>query len=278
MTILEVVLSKNNKHERDDNIKFYENGHKYEIMTDLDTKYTSVTTWCHSNFPQFDADDIIYSMMKGKNWKEGHKYWGLDMNQIKELWEKNKDNVAGAGTNLHYEIECFYNNPSLKSGYTNKDLHEYYKSNLCDFLDKQSMEWKYFIKFIDENPNLKPYRTEWLIYNEDIKIAGSIDMIFENEDGTLSIYDWKRVKNITRINNYNKFALTQAICHLPDSNFWHYTLQLNTYKYIIEQKYNKIVRELFLVRLHPEAEELSYELIKLPILEREMKDLLKGRK
>ena len=247
-------------------------------MTDLETKYTSVTTWCHSNFSQFDADDIINTMMKGKNWKEGHKYWGLDINQIKELWEKNKDNVAGAGTNLHYDIECFYNNTSLKSGYTNKDLHEYYKSNLCDFLDKQSIEWKYFIRFIDENPNLKPYRTEWLIYNEDIKIAGSIDMIFENEDGTLSIYDWKRVKNITRINNYNKFAITQAICHLPDSNFWHYTLQLNTYKYIIEQKYNKIVRELFLVRLHPEAEELSYELIKLPILEREMKDLLKDRK
>jgi hypothetical protein len=102
-------------------------------------------------------------------------------------------------------------------------------------------------------------------------------MIYENPDGTLSIYDWKRSKNITRINQFNKFGISLPICHLPDSNFWHYALQLNIYKYILETKYEKKVKELYLVRLHPNAVEKNYELIQLPILSREIDELIEER-
>jgi ATP-dependent exoDNAse (exonuclease V) beta subunit len=149
----------------------------------------------------------------------------------------------------------------------NKDTHE-----------SRPIEWQYFINFVRDNPDLKPYRTEWIIYNEDVKISGSIDMVYENPDGTLSIYDWKRSKNITRINNFNKFALSPQICHLPDSNFWHYALQLNTYKMILQEKYGKKISSLFLVRLHPDAEEKNYELIGLPDLTVEINDLFSERK
>jgi CRISPR/Cas system-associated exonuclease Cas4 (RecB family) len=131
------------------------------------------------------------------------------------------------------------------------------------------------MNFVKDFPELKPYRTEWTIYHEDVKISGSVDMIYENSDGTLSIYDWKRAKNITRINNWNKFALPPQICHLPDSNFWHYAMQLNTYKVILEEKYGKKVTDLYLVRLHPDAEEKNYELIKLPDLSNEVRQLFR---
>jgi hypothetical protein len=103
-------------------------------------------------------------------------------------------------------------------------------------------------------------------------------MVYENPDGTLSIYDWKRSKLITRINTFNNFSIHPKICHLPDSNFWHYALQLNTYKYILETKYNKKIKDLFLVRLHPDAEEKNYELIELPNLSIEIDDLMEERK
>lgn len=275
--VLNNVLINKNTHLRDKNIEFYEDGHKYIILTDPNYKYTSVTTWCHSHFPHFDADAIIETMMKGKGWKEGHKYWGLNESQIKALWNSNKDIVADAGTNLHYEIECFHNNNQFNNEYNNHQLYEKYMIDFKEDHLLRPLEWKYFINFIKDNPTLKPYRTEWLIYHEDVKIAGSIDMVYENSDGTLSIYDWKRAKNITRINNFNKFAISKQICHLPDSNFWHYALQLNTYKAILEQKYNKIIRDLFLVRLHPNAEECDYELIKLPDLSVEINDLFLDR-
>jgi ATP-dependent exoDNAse (exonuclease V) beta subunit len=276
--VLQNVLSVRNSHPRDANIQFVEEGHKYTILTEPDVKYTSVTTWNHSHFPKFDADKIINNMMKSKGWKEGHKYWGLTPEQIKAQWNSNKDAVSGAGTDLHFEIECFQNDKRFQFAYTNKELYQVYMSDNKESHDFKAIEWRYFIEFVRDFPELKPFRTEWLIYDDDVKISGSIDMVYENADGTLSIYDWKRCKNITRINNFNKFALPPQICHLPDSNFWHYALQLNTYKAILEKKYGKIIKDLFLVRLHPDAEEKTYELIKLPDLSTEIKELFEERK
>jgi len=270
---LQPVLSIKNADPRDLCIQFFEEGHKYIISFEPDVKYTSVTTWNHTHFSKFDADAIILSMMKGKSWKEGHKYWTMTPQQIKDLWSTNSSSVSSAGTDLHFEIECFMNEKLLPDEYTHEQLYNLYMSQYKGMHESRPIEWKYFINFVKDFPKLKPYRTEWTIYHEDVKISGSVDMIYENDDGTLSIYDWKRAKNITRVNNWNKFALPPEICHLPDSNFWHYALQLNTYKVILEDKYGKKVRDLYLVRLHPDAEEKNYELIKLPDLSNEVREL-----
>ena len=280
MSILSPVLETNNSHERDKNILFYEPTHTYTITTDPTNKYTSVTTWNHSHFPHFNADQVIKNMMRGKNWKEGHKYWGLTSEQIKAQWNANGAAVSGAGTNMHYEIECFMNNSSIEEeNYTHEQLYTHYLETQLTNNNPiiETPEWQYFIKFIQENSHLKPYRTEWTVYHEDVKLAGSIDMVYENPDGTLSIYDWKRAKDISRINTFNKFAVNKIICHMPDSNFWHYALQLNTYKKIIEDKYGKIVTDLYLVRLHPDCEDNTYELIKLPDLKKELQELFDER-
>jgi hypothetical protein len=273
---LQPILSLRNQHLRDKNIEFFEKGHKYVISFEPEVKYTSVTTWNNTNFSKFDADAIITSMMKSKNWKEGHKYWGFTPEQIKNLWNKNNENVASAGTNLHFEIECFMNEKLLPEGYNNEQLYNLYMSQYKNSHESRPLEWQFFIQFIKDFPLLKPYRTEWLIYNEDVKISGSIDMVYENPDGTLSIYDWKRTKNITRINNWNQFALPMQICHLPDTNFWHYAMQLNTYKVILEDKYDKKIKDLYIVRLHPDAEEKTYELIELPDLSFEVREMFKN--
>lgn len=276
---LDEVLSAHNPHNRDKNIKFFEDGHKYCILTDPDSTYTSVTTWIHEFFEHFDADEVIQKMMSGKGWKEGHKYWGKTPEEIKTMWSSNSSGAAAAaGTDLHFAIECFMNNKSLPPNYTHADLHaKYFIEKGLKEADQNPKEWQYFLNFINDHPHLKPFRTEWTVYDEDAKIAGSIDMIYENDDGTLSIYDWKRSKLITRINKFNKFAIHPQICHFPDSNFWHYSMQLNTYKAILERKYGKQVRELFLVRLHPDAEEKNYELIQLPILSKDIIELFTER-
>jgi hypothetical protein len=43
-------------------------------------------------------------------------------------------------------------------------------------------------------------------------------------------------KSLEKFVSYNQFAL-DPISHIPDTNFWHYSIQLNTYKLIIERKY-----------------------------------------
>ena len=103
-------------------------------------------------------------------------------------------------------------------------------------------------------------------------------MVYKNdEDGSLIIYDWKRAKQIVKTSNFNKYAITECIDHLPDTNFWHYSLQLNIYKFILEKNYGVTISKLCLVRLHPNSKK-SFELIKLPILKKEVEDLFEERK
>jgi hypothetical protein len=101
-------------------------------------------------------------------------------------------------------------------------------------------------------------------------------MVFEKEDGTLMIYDWKRCKEIKKAAAFNNFAKTECIDHLPDTNFWHYALQLNTYRAILEEKYDKKVSELCLVCLHPDN--ISFQLYKVPLMDKEIKSLFDLRR
>ena len=279
---MEPILALANQHDRDTNISFQEEGHKYTIHTDPDSKYTSVTTWNHTHFPHFNADLVIQKMMKGKKWNPQNKYWGMTPEQIKALWNANGAAVSGAGTDLHYNIECFMNDPAQPYPYVHKELAQKYIIAQNELKDAPApapaKEWQYFLDFLRDYPDLKPYRTEWTIYDEDLKLSGSIDMVYENPDGTLMIYDWKRSKDISRVNNFNEYAKTPCISHLPNSNFWHYSLQLNTYKGILERKYGKKVTDLYLVRLHPDAEENTYELLRVPDLSDYIHQLFDMRK
>jgi hypothetical protein len=270
-------LSQVNAHIRDKDIQFIEEGHIYIIKKNPNIKYMSTTTWVHSHFQLFEADKIIQNMFKGKSWKAGHKYWGMTSQEIKDFWNKNGNEASRAGTKLHFDIECFMNNSNLNSNYSHKDLFNHYFENQLDPSSNLvvSTDWNYFIKFICDFPHMVPFRTEWTIFHDELQISGSIDMVYENPDGTLSIYDWKRCKEISKINKFNKFSIVPSVSHLPDSNFWHYTLQLNIYRYILQEKYNKTVSEICLVRLHPNAK--NYELIPLPFIDQEIEDMISLR-
>jgi ATP-dependent exoDNAse (exonuclease V) beta subunit len=248
-------LSKLNSHPRDEFITFDEGPHIYTVHGK--TGYTSVTTWNHHHFPEFDAEVIVNKMLKGSKIKDPkNKYYGFTKEQILKDWDNNRIAASTAGTKMHYDIECYYNQIEVNNN---------------------SIEFDFFKQFLKDFPELKPYRTEWTVYYEEYKLSGSIDMIFENPDGTLLIYDWKRCKEITYENGFGETAKTSCISHLPNTNFWHYSLQLNMYKTILEHKYDKKVVGLFLVCLHPENPYKSYERIEVPFLEKEMKELLKVR-
>lgn len=265
------VLSSRNRHPRDDNIEFFDVGHRYEIKTDPGIKYMSVTTFNAQHFDHFDPDKIIPKMMSGRNWNPQNKYWGKTAEQIKQQWTDNGALVSGLGTAMHFNIEVFMNQDIEPN--THADLAIAHTGSL----PTGTKEWEYFLEYLRDNPERQPYRTEWLIYHEDLKLAGAIDMVYRNADGTLDIYDWKRAKCIDMEPNsqWPKFSTNPHIAHIPDTNGGHYSLQLNTYKAILEQKYGVKVRNLVLVRLHPDAD--TYELIPCPNLQKEVTDLFQQR-
>ena len=223
------MLSSLNPHMRDANISFQEYGHIYTINGQRNFK--SVTTWVKSHFSKFNADKIIDKMMNSSKWPES-KYFGKTKDEIKKEWNSNGDEAARLGTEMHKMFEDYYNGQKV---------------------NETGLEYSYFQKFITDFPDLNPYRSEWMIYDEELKLAGSIDMIFMNDDGTLSIYDWKRCKSLEKTTTYRQYAL-EPISHIPDTNFWHYSLQLNTYKMILEKNYGFKIKDMFLICIHPELD------------------------
>ena len=247
-------LSKKNAHQRDAHISFDEGPHIYTI--DGDSDYMSVTSWNSTLFPKFDADSVISKMMDSPRWPQS-PYFGMTREEIKMKWKNDGNEASVAGTNMHYNIECFYNG--------------------IDVEDDGSLEWKYFREFNEAvGKNLTPYRTEWMVWDKELRLAGSVDMLFENPDGTLQIYDWKRSKKVVKENKWAS-AIVDCISHLPDANFWKYSLQLNTYKWILEKNYGKKISNMFLVWLHPNNSGNSYLRYEVDSLPKEMEDLVKLR-
>ena len=249
-------LSKKNSHPRDKNIVFDEGPHIYTIKGD--SNYMSVTTWNHSHFPHFNPDSVIKKMMASEKWPN-NKYFGKTPEEIKKIWNDNGKNASEAGTKMHYDIECYYNFMDVE-------------------IDEDCLEFKYFEEFEEEiGQYLKPYRTEWMVYDEELRFAGSIDMVFENKDGTLELYDWKRSKQIKYTNDFES-SHTDCIKHLENTNYNLYSLQLNTYKAILEKNYNKKVKGMYLVVLHPNNSNGTYQRIKVADFKKEVKDLFNLRK
>lgn len=230
------------------NVEFNEDRHEYTI--DGDKTYISVTTLIHGYFKTFDSSAIVDTMMKKKAWPQ-NKYFGKTKEEILQEWATSATLAQIQGTKMHADIESYYNGLEVVN---------------------TSLEYKYFQDFVERFP-VVPYKMEWRIYNEDYKVVGTLDMISENEDGTFDLYDWKRSKHIEKGNPYNSFS--EKLPHIPDTNYWHYTLQLNLYKFILESKYGKKIRNMYIMCFHPSN--LSYERYIISSIESTIIEIMKQR-
>ena len=265
-----LLLQLRNAHPRDAGISFFAPTHVYTVLGRKD--YTSVTTWNHAHFEAFDETRVIANILNNKRWAADpeYKYYRRSAEDIREEWETNRCNASTAGTHMHEDIERFYNG-----------LHAEIK--FPDSLEFGTYFRRFEADFSAQFPHMRPFRTEWCVYFEEIRIAGSIDMVFESQiDGALWIYDWKRCKEIVYEppsfgRRPPKTASTPCINHVPDCNFWHYSLQLNVYKFILERKYGKKVEKLCLVCMHPDNASGSYDLHEVGDMSNEVQALHDAR-
>lgn len=225
------MLSVKNKHERDENIEFDEPTHTYTICGDSD--YTSVTTWIHRFFPHFDPDRIIGKMRSGKNWGPDNKYYGMTTAEIKREWKEAGKEARELGTLMHLNIENYYNGLPYTPGFT------------------ETREYELFQAYLADHKNYVPYRTEWTVYTKKHRLAGSIDMVYidPKQPGKFILADWKRSKEIKFENRWETGL--GPLSDIDNCNYWHYTLQLNVYRMILEKYYGLEISEMFLVVLHP---------------------------
>lgn len=273
------MLARFNYHVRDNLIKKKVGVHGYVIRDGkglIRDNLVSVTNWVKTLFSYFNADEAIDKIQKGINWNPGNKYWGLTPNEIKKMWVKNGSDASNKGKALHSGIEWFMNlkpkdSPlSLMGIYTHKDLLEVYDPKLLP-KNVPLKEWGQFLQFVKDYPHLRPYRVEWMVFDEDRNSAGCIDMVYKNPDETLAVYDWKCIKEMNIAENWGKYALPPYLSHIPDTNYWHYAFQLNKYKNILERKYSEKVADMYLLRFHENID--NYEMFEVVDLQVEIEEL-----
>ena len=117
----------------------------------------------------------------------------------------------------------------------------------------QCVEFGLFLKFLACLRGHKAYRTEWEIFSEQERLAGSIDFVALAPDGSLVVIDWKRTKSL-KTKYRNVFQRMQgALSHLEDCKGLHYRLQLNVYKHVLEKQYGFKVSAMYVVCVHPDV-------------------------
>lgn len=236
-----------NAHIRDKDITFNPEGH---IYTAKGIEMISVTTFISTFFEQFDAD----------YWAERKApMMGLTPEQLKAQWKQKSTKVRAEGTQMHASIENYYKGMPIEQ--IPADIRPLFQ------------------QFID-NYDLQPYRTEWAIYDEESRIAGTLDFL-ELKDGVFTIFDWKRSEKLIydgvpdKVNRFGKTAKS-PINYIDDTSYWHYALQLSMYRYILEKNYDINVQKCCLGVFHPNLH-IPY-VIDTPYLKKEVIAIMNTRK
>lgn len=237
-------LATKNKNERDKRITFDPVEHRYFIDGNPDT--ISVTQLIDKFFPEFDSQ--YWAPIKA-----GQR--GISTDAILAEWEAKRVNSANKGTALHEAIELFYNDNEHNSN---------------------TPEFKHFLSFKQKFNTMIPHRSEWRIFDEDLLIAGTIDMVYEKQDDSLYMFDWKRSEKVIRQdgsikNETFQFAFGE-LAHLGDNSYNKYCLQQNIYKAILEKRYNKKISSINLLILHESYD--RYFLVQIPNMEKEVNYIL----
>jgi len=191
-------------------IYFSEEDHKY--IDEKKTVYKSATTIVHSLFPEFQKDMIAFFCAKSR---------GVHKDVVLEEWQETADIACDMGTRIHRYAEC-------KMLGIDVDVEikpeESKKIAACDN----------FLITLDKYYEL--VETEKIIFSPSLGLSGTVDLIMrDRKTSKLSIFDWKTNKEIKLKDKYNKWG-KMFLSHLPNCNFYHYTVQLGIYKKMLHDE------------------------------------------
>ena len=162
--------------------------------------------------------------------------------------------TAEYGTRVHNEIEEWFKEkiePKDQKALNGRDWLEKYRS-------RSRMD----------------VHSEVIIYSTELSIAGTVDILAkDNVTGEYGIIDWKTSKKIETSSYAQKMGTHSSTRHVMDCNFYHYSLQLSLYRYILEEFYGLKIRNQLIAHLKDDA----VHAIVTPYMREEIVEMLKYR-
>ena len=190
--------------------------------------------------------------------------------KLREEWEAKGAFASQAGTFMHKQIEDFLSEHKIPQTLVCEVSYSGNYINKRERVDI-SKEWSFFKKF-DNDTVFTPFRTEWCVFDEDARIAGTIDLLCSRNDGTYEIYDWKRSNKVDPNERNQWQSGINGLGHLTDTSYTHYCLQQNLYRHMLEKNYGIKISRMNLVVLHPDM--YNYKIVPVPRMEREVQIIL----
>jgi hypothetical protein len=127
-------------------------------------------------------------------------------------------------------------------------------------LKAESVEFCKFRSWLSTKPRWSPFRIEWSLFNEDLKVAGQLDSLWVDLDsGEFVMADWKRARGfltddlVTLERQAFQKMGTSCCSHLYDTAWSHYFVQQTLYAYMLASKYGLSVSKMMLVQCHPDV-------------------------
>lgn len=263
--------------KRNGKIGFNSEKHLYFNIDDPTENYISVTTLIHRYTQPFDKE--FWSKFKALELLLPKESWNIekksllntkkfeksilevynisenDFNKVQQdildEWEEKNRIACERGTKIHEEIEhSFYNNP--------KDI------SLQKFGIGGKFECKKDYFELDLEYGVYP---EYLIYRKSddglLRIAGQIDLVVKSKNDIVVIdnktnakIDLKSAYDPTTKSNVK---MLYPLNNLMDSNFYHYTLQLSTYAWMLQKvNPNFVIKDLIINHYDHEGNNTLY--------------------
>ena len=226
------------RYEQDQYIDFESEGHVYTYKGQ--TQLLPVSSLIAYFFEQFDAQAAAR-----RQWERN----GTPIEETLAKWDRNGKMACEVGTFVHEQTENFFRDGTFETDF------DFAYAGIVEHVNVET-EKQHFLHFIKDY-QIRPYRQEWPVYDTDLNIAGTIDMICQEPDGEFTIYDWKRSAKVVNLFGQPVVAAFGGRTGingitLPDTPFYHYCLQQNLYRYMLETNYGIRIKAMNLVVLCPD--------------------------
>ena len=263
--------------KRNGNVCFNDSAHCYFDVNDESKKYISVTTLIGRYEQEFDREfwssyKVLEKLLPKDAWqlekksllaskkfnKEILDTYNISENDfnkaqqdILDEWDKKNREACERGTKIHADLEN-----SFYAGGKNVNLQKFGIGG--------KFECRKDYSDLDLEYGVYP---EYLIYRESddgiLKLAGQIDCIVKS-DNDIILIDHKTNAKIDLKSGYNTQTKSTAkmkypLNNLDDANFWHYTMQLSTYAWMLQKiNPNFVIKDLILNHYDHEGNNTLY--------------------
>lgn len=241
-------------------ITFVEKTHQY-LVDGQPTNSPSVTQLLKRYKRPFEQDRVAARVAERT---------GLTTEQVKKDWQVNNLYARTIGSMLHKYIE---------STYTNEHLEYRGSFDGLGFDEKEKIKSvfpvlvKHFIDFYKNNQYFECLKSELILGDlDDTKVCGTLDVLARNtKTGQLEILDFKTNKKLSNTSEYAN--LLYPFEDLPECEISEYTVQLNTYKYLIEKATNLKIDALKIVWIN--ANNPTYQIFQLKDIQLQIVEMFK---